>query len=562
MKKLIPIFLVLFLAATLRLFALDRYPSGLNADEAALGYNAYSLIQTGRDEHGTPWPIEFRSFDDYKPGVYVYLTLPFVYFFGLNEWSVRLPSALLSILSVYLIYLLVSHLFPERILLKKNNFELTPGYLAALLLAASPWHLHFSRGGWEVNAGTTFILLGTVLFLKALKRPQLWIPSAFFFLLSLYTYHAARLVTPLLLFSFTLIFHQDILSQLKKKQFLFLSIAITLGLVLSIPLVLQFLNGSAASRFSGVGLFADTGPLSWVHEGRRLSPNPDSFLTKLRFNRYTAYLFEFIKNYLSHFSPQFLFIKGDEIARSKVPGFGQGLHLLLPFFYFGLFSLLTSFRQRSSRVVLAWLFIAPIAAALTFQSPHALRSQNMVISFSITIAFGIIKLLTWLENKSASVIPLLISLFAITLAFNFSQYLNSYYNRYPKELPFAWQYGFKDLGNYLKKNQNKYDKVIISTAYDQPYILTAFYLKYPPTLLQQQLVFSTPDKFGFSTGLSFGKYEFHPIDWASDAASPNSLIIVADETVPESIKPIHIINYPNNQTAFRLFDTNQYLARK
>ena len=43
---------ILILAAALRLFGLTRYPAGLNADEAALGYNAYSLLLTGRDEHG------------------------------------------------------------------------------------------------------------------------------------------------------------------------------------------------------------------------------------------------------------------------------------------------------------------------------------------------------------------------------------------------------------------------------------------------------------------------------------------------------------------------------
>src|SRR3989338_4375447 len=114
MKNNLVLLFILVLAATLRLIALDKSPVGLNADEAAIGYNAYSLLQTGKDEHGVSWPLVFRSFDDYKPAGYFYLVLPFVKVLGLNVWAVRLPSALLGILTVYLIYLFTNKLFPDQ----------------------------------------------------------------------------------------------------------------------------------------------------------------------------------------------------------------------------------------------------------------------------------------------------------------------------------------------------------------------------------------------------------------------------------------------------------------
>ena len=111
MKKLSTFILVLaiLLGSVLRLWNISNYPQ-LNADEAALGYNAYSLLNTGKDEFGTFWPLVFRSFDDYKPGVYVYLTLPFVKVFGLNPLAVRLPSLILSVVSILFLYLLVIEL--------------------------------------------------------------------------------------------------------------------------------------------------------------------------------------------------------------------------------------------------------------------------------------------------------------------------------------------------------------------------------------------------------------------------------------------------------------------
>ena len=104
---------IILLAALLRFYKLSALPA-LNADEAAIGYNAYSLIQTGKDEHGNSWPIHFQSFNDFKPGLYFYLVIPFVAILGLSEIAVRFPSALLGVATVLLVWLLVRELFPKN----------------------------------------------------------------------------------------------------------------------------------------------------------------------------------------------------------------------------------------------------------------------------------------------------------------------------------------------------------------------------------------------------------------------------------------------------------------
>ena len=88
--KKIFLVLIIVLAFVLRFYRLADYPA-LNADEAAIAYNAYSLIETGLDEHGNSWPVHFQSFNDFKPGGYFYLVLPFVKFLGLTEWAVEYP---------------------------------------------------------------------------------------------------------------------------------------------------------------------------------------------------------------------------------------------------------------------------------------------------------------------------------------------------------------------------------------------------------------------------------------------------------------------------------------
>ena len=74
---------IIILAALLRLWHLDMNPPHLTPDEASLGYNAYSILKTGKDEYGTFMPIIFKSFGDYKPGLYVYAAVPFVAVFGI-----------------------------------------------------------------------------------------------------------------------------------------------------------------------------------------------------------------------------------------------------------------------------------------------------------------------------------------------------------------------------------------------------------------------------------------------------------------------------------------------
>src|SRR3989344_6006618 len=143
--------IIILLALVLRFWRLDTYPA-LNADEAAIGYNAYSLIQSGLDEHGNSWHIHFQSFNDYKPGLYFYLVLPLVKILGLNVWAVRIPGAILGVATVYIVYLLVKELLKDRFTQTKEliNAEMMAS-IASLMLAISPWHTHYSRGGWEVN---------------------------------------------------------------------------------------------------------------------------------------------------------------------------------------------------------------------------------------------------------------------------------------------------------------------------------------------------------------------------------------------------------------------------
>jgi len=539
--KNILIFTIILLGFLVRVLWLPQFPSGLNADEAAIGYNAWSLINTGRDEHGASWPLVFRSFDDYKPPVYFYLSLPFVYLLDLTVLAVRLPSAILGTISIWLVYQLSRRLF-------KKSFY--PSLIATLVFATSPWAIHFSRGGWEVNAALFFVLLGIYGFLKSLSNPKYLYLFVFSFALSLYTYHSARLISPVLALALVIIYRSKLLGNnlvWKSSRVKNIIISFTLGIIICIPLATQMLSKEGQSRFTGVSVFSDTGPLWQALEYRRA--HGESLYTRLIHNQYLSYGLRFTKNYLTHYSPRFLFVDGDEIARSKVPGMGQFYIILAPFYLFGIYFLLQA-KNKFARFILVWFMVAPLAASLTFQSPHALRSQNLVVPASLVIAFGF-----WgvIKNLKSKIAPIMV--FTLAILYFFAIYLHQYFYVYPRTLPYAWQYGFDHIADFVKQNGQKYQKIIITDRYDQPYILMAFYLRIPPEKMQNEIVMTPRDKFGFSTVRKLDKFEFRAINWSEDKNSQNTLIISADEPVDEGAV-IDTIKDPAGNTMYKILSTN------
>ena len=200
--KLATLISIFILAAALRFYKLNINPPGLYWDEAVFGYDAYSVLKTGMDHHGHFLPLFFESFGDWKLPGYHYLLIPSIKIFGLTEFAIRFPSAFLGTLSVIIFFFLIQKL--------AKNFKIS--ILSTFFLAISPWHIQFSRGGFESTAGLFFAILAVCLFLKGIDRKQtlIFIFSFLFFILSMYTYHAYRIFTPILVVTLLLIYQRQL----------------------------------------------------------------------------------------------------------------------------------------------------------------------------------------------------------------------------------------------------------------------------------------------------------------------------------------------------------------
>jgi len=526
--------IILIVAILIRFINIGSVPS-LNADEAALGYNAYSLIQTGKDEHGISWPLHFKSFGDYKPGGYVYLAIPFVKILGLTPMAVRLPNLILSILTILFLYKLI-------LLLSKNN---KLALLTATVLTFSPWHIHFSRGAWESSAALSFIIIGTYFFFKSINEKFIKNFSIFiiFYVLSLYIYHSARLIAPLLALTLVVLYFKNLIKKLPQ-----ILIPIAFGILLATPVMYSFLNNGGTARIGGVGLTADQGPINRANELLN-QHNNIKLINRAMHNKRVLYLISWGQKYTSHFDFNFLCINGDEVPRSKIPEMGQIYLFELPFLLLGLIFLLKTiiYNQKTKIFIIAFLLIAPIASSLTYQAPSALRALSMVIPLSILIALGIYSFFSLFKNKN--ILKAVSIIFIIIYGYFIAYYLDDYFVHYTKRYPYAWEYGFDQLVPYLESQKNNYNQIYVTNKYDQPYILFLFFSKYPPEKIQKEIKLTTPDQYGFSTVLNFDKYNFQEIDW--DKIPSKSLVVTSDEIIPS--EPFKVINFPNNQPGFKIY---------
>lgn len=544
MKKNLVLIFIIILAFALRFYELDSLPA-LNADEAAIGYNAFSLLQTGLDEHGNPWPIHFQSFNDYKPGLFFYIVLPFVKMFGLNVWAVRIPGALLGVGSIFAIWLLVRELFSER------KYKLLAD-LTALFLAISPWHIHFSRGGWEVNAATFFIIWGVLFFLMGIKSSNFFAASVLFFVASLYTYHSARIIVPLLGLALLIIYRKNLSKHSDKKTFFGSGL---LGVVLLIPLIINFIGPAGAARASGVSIFSDRGSIDRINEKRGQHGNLSSLSAKLIHNKPVVYTLAFAENYLDHFWGEFLFLSGDEIQRNKVPEFGLLYLYQFPLILITLYMIIKK-EENSFGIILAWLVIAPIPASLTFQSPHALRAQSMVIPLTILSTYGLYSIVLFIKNLPSKFLHTTYYMILATIVvWDFSRYIHQYYIHMAKTYSFSSQYGVKEVVSYVNSRENEFEEIYMTDKYDQPYILYLFYSKYNPKIFQENHILSERDNFGFSTVKNFDKFKFQTINFDELRDKRKILIVGSDEEiVNEEANVVKTIYFPRGDVAFEIVE--------
>jgi hypothetical protein len=241
------------------------------------------------------------------------------------------------------------------------------------------------------------------------------------------------------------------------------------------------LTQDSASRYYWVAI-VDDGAINFLNQSRGESQLP-GIVTKLVYNRYSYFGYEFLKNYLSHFSPSFLFVRGGDNYQFSVQNMGLMYALEAPFLIYGIWRIRKY--PSAAKLVIPWMLLAPIPAAITRESPHVLRSIFILGSLQILVGLGIVDCVEWLRRKWHLYQRFSFALIGLLIGLNIWIYFSAYLTQYPNEYSQSWQYGYKQVIEFVKSKPNVNDRPLYFTKkYGEPHIFYLFYTKYDPAKYQ------------------------------------------------------------------------------
>ncbi len=565
---------ILAIASLLRLWQLDRVPVSLFGDELDVGYHAYSILKTGRDYSGNFLPIHFQSLAEWRTPLYLYSAVPTVAIFGVSPWGVRLPAAIFGILGVWVFYLLV------RQITGKQGFAL----LAAFLLSISPWHIQYSRAGFEVTQLFFFYVSGIYFFLRGLKNPRWLYLAGVSLALTPWVYSTAKLFLPLTMSALILIWWRDLL-KLPRKQ---LAIAALCFAIVAAPITFSTVFGGGAQRFNYISVFSDptmSPEIGFARLRDAKMRNPvaqvgiaPTIVDKLFHNKAT-WLATFVgQNYLRAFSTDFLFIQGDPNPRHSPNRIGEfykfeAIFLVLGFAYF----IFSKVDRKIKIFVFFWVIVAPIPAALTRDGGnHATRLFLLLPPLIFLVGYGV-----WstFNSLSARVRSLFVCSYVLALLASFVFFQHLYWIHYPWDSERWWHAGFEDAVGSAVEESNTYDRVIVSNAGEPAMIFFLGWSQFSPQRFHElyqprgtgglDLPRETLPNFGAISKLD--KYYFGSpnVDlytlgqvlpdktlYVATAKEVNVNLIQEPERLPKDLKMVKAVAYPSGEPAFFLLTKN------
>lgn len=526
---------ILFITAFTRLWKLGEIPVGLTWDEAALGYIGKMVVTTGMDEHFDRLPIVFQSFGDYKAPLAMYITGVFTAILGLSPWVVRLPYALAGVASVGVMMWVTWRLTEHKWYV----------ILSGWLMAITPWHLLFSRVGFESGLALLCLLLVLAGWLEVRRqeaKPRTknlwWGIMVLSSVAGIYVYHSTKVVLPLTLLTIGI---YEYFSQPKywQKQWRSILISLVSMGVLLLPFFLTVLDGTGLARASQTTVFAQQG---WQ-------------------GGFSA----FLKNIGTYFSIDFLARGMTDNLRHSTGSrgvlFWSELALLLLGFTFGLarpvekwvkprqkkfYQALHRFfpNEDSSKLLhtpvwlwVVFLIIGLLPAAIGVETPHANRALLALPAFLVLMVSGARELQRELKEMTFLTIMSCILLLSMVEWGSFWQF---YLNEYRTQSSADWLEGYEEAvsvtHSYIARNW----RTKFTDAYGEPAIFFAFY---------NQIPFHTYRQFRVPGSVQFGTVS------SLDADQFDVLISPGDKPL-HTLKLVHTIYRSDNSPAFYVYETH------
>lgn len=519
-KKHLILFAIVVLAFVLRFYRLGEVPTGFHQDEVSQAYNSFSILKTGRDRYGQFLPILFRSFGSYQPPIYTYITPIPIYFFGTTIFAARSTSALFGVLTVVVSYFIVG-------ILVKKKYKYYLALISAFVVAISPWAIHFSRRVVEGNLGLFFFLLAFYFLLKSLDKINYFMVSCFVLGISTHAYYSERLLAVVFLPVFLLFFKKYFLKY--KKQVIYG--LLVFGVVL-LPHFVTVFSGAFAARFDQVGSSGDS-----------------------------SYVLEFIKHFISYFSPKYLFgDAGSGLARVS-PGLGVFYNWFFPLFLVGLYFFKKIVDKKFIKLLGVLLIISLIPVSMTGDVFYPLRALEFLWLMGLVVSIGFFEVGSRIKKKSIKWI-----VFLALVVYSLGSFYVSYFVLFQHETTENVGNTYIDLSNKLDE-YGEYKIILDSTRDPAAGLRLAYFREYDSKklhlLLRNQMESSYYNIFvNNNETYIVDNIESRPINWKEDRCREKTILVgdtlaFSDNQIMEhNLKKIFEIEGINKNTVLLGFETS------
>ncbi|WP_042159204.1 glycosyltransferase family 39 protein [Paenibacillus gorillae] len=465
-----PLLTVLFgIGIVIRLAAISSLPGGLNQDEASIGYDAYAILHYGVDRNGSFLPVHLIAWGSGQNALYAYLSMPFIYLFGLNTISIRIVSAIAGVVTLFLFYAIARRFIPDnrRVML-----------FAAFLIVICPWHIMMSRWALESNLMPALVLLAVYFACKATERPRWLLAFSITMALSLYAYGTAYFFAPLFVLSTYIVFY--IKRLVSWRRILMNGAAFT---VLALPILLFVI----INRYSMNAITAlVTIPKLTVPRVEQQSSIFGSDMMSTGFSHMKRF-FEIIIS------------QNDGLIWNALPKYGYMYPIALPLIILGLATTISALQRKAEPIKLIILLWLAIAVSMAFIISDANINRINVIFYPLILLA--VAGVSWLAEKEKWATRFAVVLFTAY----FILFSNHYVRDFQEKISPIF---FESFGEAIRYASDATDgTVYITNRVNMPYIYVLLNERIDPREFKESVVYANPGG-AFQQVQSFGRYRF------------------------------------------------------
>lgn len=528
----LPIVWIFLLGILFRFYDLSILPSGLHVDEVKVGWNAYSLFKTGRDDWWHAFPLHYDTFGDQRPTGLFYASVPSLALNGLTVFAIRFTPALFGSLAVIAIFYIT----------KKLTGSNKVAICTSLMLAISPWHITLSRATSEGIVATTLILFAWLYQLKNIESGSRshFLTSATLYAVSYFFYHTSRLLIPAFIFATTAYyFFNSVPKKINLASIFLFILASALTVILS-------LSPAARGRLSQVSIFADQGIRTELDRLPFEEGHNRVFLARALHNKVVIFSTRFFNEYTQYFSGKF-FLTAEEAKPSRYQTATRGILLYVEFVLL-VVGLVGLAQKKFSYLPLLLLLLAPLPAAITTEdAPNLHRSLVMSPFISLIAGFGLYQL----SRFSRKILILTVFILAVDL-FLFS-HLYMVHNPARDSLTLPRNVGAVELIVSVQKYSQKYSRIYLTNRPDHLYPWYVFQTGQDPKIFNPQLSAKKSQDWTYGN-IIFSQYRC-PSGFIQDQKLKNVLAVDAEGCPPPArLKLVENITRPSGGITYSIWE--------